>query len=100
MKYYLYKGDPAPADVRRRHDRDQIRDHEQTRRLLDGPAGQRHRGGWSPSHRACTAPRAEAPNEQEVRILAERDPVIPESVTVMPPSRDHPNGRPSRPRKP
>jgi hypothetical protein len=42
----------------------------------------------------------EAPNEQEVRILAERDPVIPESVTVMPPSRDHPNGRPSRPRKP
>jgi hypothetical protein len=41
MKYYLYKGDPAPADVRRRHDRDQIRDHEQTRRLLDGPGGQR-----------------------------------------------------------
>jgi hypothetical protein len=32
--------------------------------------------------------------------LVDKDPVIPESVTVMPPSRDHPNGRPSRPRKP
>ena len=45
------QGDPAPADVCRRHDRDRTRDHQQTRRLLDGPAGQRRRSGVRPGRR-------------------------------------------------